>query len=118
MEEVAGPRRRHRSSAALGGMSIAITAWSEFVQADRGVAYRIFESIGRSERPTRRPSELFSRNPTPMGGSDENYPECDLRVGHVSGLARQRFRGRWLSSGLERGRPDCRYRQQAPTGHQ
>src|SRR5437016_1123472 len=60
MEQVAGPRRRHPRSAALGGMSIAITAWSEFVQADRGVAYRIFESIGRSERPTRRPSELFS----------------------------------------------------------
>src|SRR5437016_4779977 len=103
MDKVANSGHRHRRRAALGGMSIAITAWSEFVQADRGVAYRIFESIDGSERPTRRPSELFSGNPTPMGGSDENYPECDLRVGHASGRARRRFRGRWLSSGIERG---------------
>src|SRR5262249_20872618 len=56
---------------------------------------------------TRRPSELFRASSTPVGGNDENYPQCDLRVGHVSGLARRRFRGRGLYSGLELGRSDC-----------
>src|ERR1700680_4169259 len=96
-------------------MSIALVE-SEFMQADQGGSPPNPVSIQGSERPTRRPSELFSRSPTPMGGSDENYPECDLRVGHVSGVAQRRFRGRWLYSGLERGRPDCE-RYQAPAGH-
>src|SRR5262249_48199716 len=57
------------------------------------------------------PSELFRASSTPVGGNDENYPQCDLRVGHVSGLARRRFRGRGLYSGLELGRSDCERRQ-------
>jgi hypothetical protein len=50
-----------------GGMSIA-TAQSEFMQADQGGSRPSLVSILGSKRPTRRPSELFSRSPTPMGG--------------------------------------------------
>jgi hypothetical protein len=51
-----------------GGMSIA-TVGAEFMQADQGGSPPNLVSIQGSKRPTRRPSELFSRSsPTPMGG--------------------------------------------------
>src|SRR6516165_8885696 len=67
--------------------------------------------------PTCRPSELFSRCPTPAGGSDESSLRYNVWVGPACGLGQRRSRCRGLYSGLERARPDCQRSQQATAGH-
>src|SRR3981189_2180594 len=60
---------RHRRSAALGGMSIAITVGVSSWKPHRGGSppKSLFISTDRKGHPGRL-SELFSRSPTPVGG--------------------------------------------------